>query len=125
MITRSQLKKQPQNKSQIQDESYSELSYGTDLGSDVSLDSDSEYFPSECSNNDDDLQSYVDIASDKLIKVILWLNYEAHLDDKLDTLEKIDELFNEKEKLGFTRITDETLKMLRNNKNSVYNRFAK
>ena len=119
MITRSQLEKQPQNKSQIQDESYSELSYGTDLGSDVSLDSDSEYFPSdasECSNDDNDLQSYVDIASDKLIKVIIWLNYEAHLDDKLDILEKIDELFNEKEKLGFTRITDETLKMLRDNK---------
>ena len=36
---------------------------------------------------------------DKLVRVMIWLKHEAHLDDKLDILEKIDELFEEKEGL--------------------------
>ena len=126
MFTRSQARKQYQQYVSCNKEinEHSDDSDSDYFPSDS--DSDSEYFPSDSSEystdsdeyynesgKDIDLEKCVQVSCDKLVRVMIWLKHEAHLDDKLDILEKIDELFEEKERLSFTRITDETLKMLR------------
>ena len=128
MFTRSQARKHSEKYIRY-DEEINEQSDESDsdyFPSDSDSDSDSDYLPSDSSEystdsdeyynesgKDIDLEKYVELACDKLVRVMVWLKHEAHLDDKIDTLEKIDELFEEKERLSFTRITDETLKMLR------------
>lgn len=116
MFTRSQARKLHQqcitNEHQKDDESiYSTTSFTTN-----NCDSDSSYVPSEssCNESDDEVEEYIEIACWKLHHVARWLKSKNNLDDKLDVLEKIDELFDTKEMISLTRITNDTLEIFQN-----------
>mgnify|MGYP001159875654 CR=1 FL=1 len=85
MITRSQMRKKAASATEVHFKEENEII---------------EYIVSDI-----DIEYYFDIACVKLTRIIKWLRDPGDLDDKLDILEKIDEIYNLKEKMDYLNIT--------------------
>jgi FMN phosphatase YigB (HAD superfamily) len=53
---------------------------------------------------DKDLEYYFDIASVKLQRIIKWLREPGNIDDKLDILEKVDEIYELYDRMAYLNI---------------------
>lgn len=53
---------------------------------------------------DKDLEYYFDIASVKLKRIIKWLREPGNIDDKLDILEKVDEIYELYDRMAYLNI---------------------